>query len=284
MLHGAKLPTLVAAPKVPGYADAATQDINNARPNQVTPWGSSTWIPPTTPGGQWTQKTSLTPSEQAALTAQQKTSAGLSTAAAAKTPWAVGLQSGPIDYNKFMKGGDRVQGGAYYNQKAGDAVYKQFADRMEPQFQRDTASMETQLRNQGLKPGDEAWNDQIRQNNQSIGDARERAREDAVQAAGAEGQRMQGMDTGAGTYNTDQRTNQIAQEMQRRGYGVNEINNLTNGQGVNNPSFAPVGGPSSPYSNAMENTYAANTATSNAKNKNTGSWMNTIGNVVKAIF
>lgn len=270
---------LYSAPPVPNYTKAATSDVTTARPNQVTPFGSSTWVPPTTPGGQWTQKTALTPAEQAALSKQQGIDQGLSTGAAGMTPWAVSNTAGPIDYSKFNAGGAAVQGGNYYDKAAGDAVYKQFSDRMEPQFARDTAAAQTQMRNQGLSPGDEAWQDQMRQLEQSQGDQRMQAQENATSTAATEGSRMQSMDTAAGTYNTAQRQSQIADELQKRGYGVDEINAMLNGHTVGLPNMPNTPGQGSQYTNALGDTYGAQLDSSNAKNASTGSWLNLAGKV-----
>lgn len=264
---------LYSSPKAQDFATGATQDVNLARSNVKGPTGSVTWMPPTTPGGQWTQTTTLNPNEQKTLTGTETTSGNLAAGAAAKTPWAVGLQSGPMDYSKFMAGGSRVNGGAYYDKAAGDAVYNQFSSRMEPEFSRQTAQMDTQLRNQGLKPGDEAYDNQMKQVAQEQGDQRERARQDAVQMAGQEGARMQGMDVSAGNYNTNQRVAQITQELQRRGYGVEEIKQMLAGTGVNMPTGqnGPIG---STYSDAMARTYGEDANAAKDKNASTGSWLN----------
>lgn len=269
---------LYSSPQAQDFATGANQDVNLARSNVKGPNGSVTWLPPTTPGGQWTQSTTLNPNEQATLTGTQGSNATMAGGAATMTPWAVGAESGPMDYNQFMPGGTHVQGGQYYDQKAGDAVYQQFADRMEPQFKQQTAAMDVQLRNQGLKPGDEAYDTQMKQVAQEQGDQRQRASQDAVQMAGQEGQRMQGMDVSAGNYNTDQRNAQITQELQKRGYGVDEIKKMLDGINVAIPTGqnGPIG---NTYSDAMARTYGEDANASKDKNASTGSWLNLAGKV-----
>jgi DNA-binding transcriptional MerR regulator len=55
--------------------------------------------------------------------------------------------------------------------------------------------------------------------------------------AGQEGSRMQGMDISAGGYNTQLRQQQMAEEMQKRGFSLNEINAIITGQQVGMPSM-----------------------------------------------
>lgn len=274
---------LYNSPKAQDFATGATQDVNLARSNVKGPNGSVTWMPPTTPGGQWTQTTTLNPNEQATLTGTQGSNAGMAGGAAKMTPWAVGLEGGPMDYSKFMAGGSRVNGGQYYDKAAGDAVYKQFSDRMEPQFKQQTSAMDVQLRNQGLKPGDEAYDTQMKQVAQEQGDQRERASQDAVQMAGQEGSRMQGMDVSAGNYNTDQRNAQITQELQRRGYGVDEIKKMLAGTDVAAPTGqnGPIG---NTYSDAMARTYGEDANASKDANASTGSWLNLAGKVAEPLL
>ncbi len=83
-----------------------------------------------------------------------------------------------------------------YYSDAGNAIYNQFADRAEPQFGRDTEALRTQLYNQGLREGDEAYNREIERLRQSQGDARQQASYQATIGAGQEAARMHGMDLG----------------------------------------------------------------------------------------
>jgi hypothetical protein len=82
-----------------------------------------------------------------------------------------------------------------YYDNAGNAIYDQFSSRAEPQFGRDTEAMRTQLYNQGLREGDEAYDRELDKLRQSQNDARQQASYQATIGAGAEASRMHGMDT-----------------------------------------------------------------------------------------
>lgn len=276
------------APDAPDYKGAAEQTAQSSkevtniqnfanRPDQITPFGNQTWttqatIDPAT--GQrvtkWVQNTTLDPKAQQALDDQQALDAGRSQIAGSMLNRVSQEFAPTMDWSQFGQGGDRVQGGNYYDNKAGDALYNQFSQRNEPIFQQQQAQMETKLRNQGLNPGDEAYDAQMKGMAQQQNDARTNAGFQAAQLAGAEGNRMQGMDTAAGGYNTTLRQQQIAEEMQKRGFSLNEINGLLNGQQIGMPSMPGFNqatkSDATDYSGAMKNTYDANLNSANASN------------------
>lgn len=284
------------------------------RPTINTPFGQQTWevTPQWDPStGQylntWTQNTNLTPESQAALDSQMRLQQGRSNLAEGLLGRTQQEYGDTMDWNKFqeLQGAPDVQqygaspdvptytpeniqrsvGNAdpYYNQ-AGDAIFNQWASRNEPQFEKDTAALRTQLYNQGLKEGDAGYDEGMRKLRESQTDARNQASYQATIGAGQEAQRMQGMDISAGgfanqaaaqalqqqlgiggqqfnqnlartqledsrgsnTYNQEMqnanygnqlRQQQIAEEMQRRGFSLNEINAILSGQQVSMPSM-----------------------------------------------
>lgn len=153
-----------------------------------------------------------------------------------------------------------------YIKSAEDAIYNQWSSRQEPRMQQESEGLRTQLYNMGLKEGDEAYNRELQRLTQDQNDARQQAQYQATIGSGAEAQRMQGMDvqsgnfansaaqqalqqqlalgsqrfgqqqTAAGFQNTA-RQQQIAEEMQRRGFSLNEINAILTGQQVGMPSM-----------------------------------------------
>lgn len=295
-----------AAP-APDYKSAAEATANSSkevtntqnfanRPDQITPFGNQTWqtqatIDPAT--GQkvtkWTQNTVLNPASQEALNNQQALDAGRSAIAggmlsrvsqefAPTMDWSkMTPQVNRLDYSKTTQPNST---NSYYD-KAGNAIYNQFSQRNEPIFQQQQAQMETKLRNQGLNPGDEAYDAQIKGLAQQQNDARTNASLQATQGAGAEASRMFGMDTGAHALQTGDIQNQaafqntarqadIASEMQKRGFSLNEINGLLNGQQIGMPSMPGFQGATksetTDYSGAAKNQYAAAQDAANASN------------------
>lgn len=279
------------SPPAPDYRGAAqeqgeaskentqTQTYAN-HPNATGPLGNQTWttskdIDPSTgkPVTRWTQNTTLDPDAAAALKAQLALTKGRSQEGASMMGRVNNEFAAPMDWSHFSDAGAAVKGGADYYTKAGDAVMNQFNARMGPQFAKDTAAMDTQLRNNGLKPGDQAYDEQMKQLRTSQADARQTAMNQATTMSGTEGSRMQGMDINAGGYNTTQRQQQIAEAMQKRGFSLNEINALINGQQVampGSPGFSAAGkADAANLSGAMANQYAAAENDANAQNATT---------------
>lgn len=81
-----------------------------------------------------------------------------------------------------------------YNQDAENAIFGQWNQRMAPEFGRQEDQLRTQLYNAGLKEGDQAYDTEMQKLRQSQNDARTNAQYQATIGAGAEAQRMQGMD------------------------------------------------------------------------------------------
>ncbi len=329
--------------KAPDYEAAAerqgesSKEVTNMqtwanRPNQVTPWGSTTWDAsasrdPATgqPITQWTQNTSLTPEGQKALDDQFAIQGGRSDLARSLFPRAQEEFGQEMDWSKY---GDFQQGpqagtlrgslGAdatqinpsqrYYDE-AGDALMSQFDARMAPKFGRDTAALETQLRNRGFNPGDAGYDQALEDMRTSQNDAYSNAAFLAAQLAGQEGSRMYGMDMGARQQQMDElgfgnetvgqqfgldtaetnaantlRQNQLAEEMQRRGFSLNEINALISGQQVampNMPGFSNAGrAAGTDYTGAAQNQYQADQNAANAGNAFLNSIMNLGGGFI----
>lgn len=273
---------------------AASRDITEQqtwanRPDQNTPWGSTSWeservYDPTTQQylNQWTQNTTLDPNSQRALDAQLGLSAGRSELGASLLPRAQDEFGTAMDWNQFDKMGGRVGAeniaGGYdlagpeldssqkYSQQANDAIYNQWASRALPQQEEQRNQMQTQLYNQGLRPGDQAYDREMEKMSQNQGDAMQQAQYQATIGSGAEAQRMLGMDaatrgqlTGeqaalagfgnqaagqrygmnqaSSAYDTQRRQQQIAEQMQQRGWSLNEINALISGQQVGMPTM-----------------------------------------------
>ena len=257
------------------------------RPNQETPFGSQTWtetsgIDPTTgkPVPRWTQTTTLTPEMQRALDAQQNVTTGRSEIGANMMNRVANEYGPTMDWSKFTDAGGGVGGADAYRGRAGDALMSAFSDRMEPKFERATASLETQLRNRGFKPGDEGYNQALADIRQSQGDQFNQAMYQAQQLESQEGQRMQGMDMTSSSYDTQRRQQEITEEMSRRGFSLNEINALLTGQQVGLPSMPGFNqaqrSETVQYNQAAQNQYQASLDAANAQNAMVGDMMSAV--------
>lgn len=171
------------------------------------------------------------------------------------------LQRG-LDYSGASQVGDPND----VRNRAEEALYGRSTSRLDPMWEQRQQDMEIKLRGQGLTPGDEAYDRAMGNLERGRTDAYQTAQNEAVMGGGAESDRMfgqmmarRGQDvseinrqgtfgntasgqqfnmgmTGAG-FNNQLRQQQIAEEMQRRGYSLNEVNAALSGQQVALPNM-----------------------------------------------
>src|SRR5690606_16347708 len=103
------------------------------------------------------------------------------------------------------------------------------------QFERDDDAAMTRLQTQGLTPGSEAYNEEMRR----IGDAQNRARTDVLMAGGQEQSRLFGM-------NEQARAAAMQELLTERNQPINEISALMSGGQVSVPSAV------APYRQSIE--------------------------------
>lgn len=161
--------------------------------------------------------------------------------------------------------------------QAEDAMYQKAQSRLAPQFDSQRQQLEIKMRNQGLGPEDEAWQAQMGSLGRQETDAYNQATWSAVDAGRTEAAQMFGQDVtrrGVSTGETAQqgmftnqalqnqfgqnmnannqnyqqamqgsqyanaiRQQQMTEQMQQRGFSLNEINALLSGQQVNTPQM-----------------------------------------------
>lgn len=287
-----------STPPAPDYTGAANAQAQSSRevteqqtwanrPTINTPFGQQTWEvkPQWDPStGQylnsWTQNTNLTPQSQAALDAQMRIQQGKSGIAESMLGRMEGEYGKPMDWSQFSSLADTPQGNQYtpeqiqrgigntpdYMKNAENAIYGQWSSRQEPLMQQQMDQKRTQLYNQGLKEGDAAFDQEMKNLGNQQNDARLQAQYQATIGSGQEAQRMQGMDVTQGqfanqaaqqalnqqlgignqqfgqqmqsaNYQNALRQQQIAEQMQQRGFSLNEINAILNGQQVSMPNM-----------------------------------------------
>lgn len=301
-----------ASPDYTGAAQAQSESSREVteqqtwanRPTINTPFGQQTWevAPVWDPStGQyinsWTQNTNLTPESQAALDDQMEITQGRSGLAKNLLGRAANEYGQSMDWDDFTALADTPKGGnlpgvpnytpeniqrgvgetADYIKSAGDAIYGQWSDRQEPRMAQELDQKRTQLYNQGLREGDQAFDTEMQRLREDQNDARRQAQYQATIGSGQEASRIQGMDLAAGGfansaaqqalaqqlgigsqefnqgmsregmafgqdmqsagYQNQLRQQQIAEQMQRRGFSLNEINAILNGQQVSMPNM-----------------------------------------------
>jgi hypothetical protein len=206
-----------SAPKTPDYAGAAqataagnleaTKYATEAnRVNTYTPYGSLTYAQDPKNSNKWTSTTTLAPDQQKLLDQQNKTSenlAAMQDAATTRVGTTLG-QNIPSAYDP--------------NQATNNAA--QLLDaRLLPQQQRDMAQLQTQLANQGITQGSEAYNNEMDRLGRQQNDARQQ-------------NQLQGINLGM-----TQQGQQYNQATANRNVPLNELNALRTGAQVTNPTF-----------------------------------------------
>jgi len=240
-----------SAPPAPDYSGAAVAqgqaNIESARataklnnPNMYTPYGTQTV---SYEGDVPTVTQTLNPTSQKALEAQQNVGLSLSNLAQKGT----GIASNVLD-KPFSFGGPAVQtsldtsGIAKMPVNAGMTGQEAIMQRLEPSLAKQRVSTETQLINQGLRPGTEAYNNAINLLGQQENDARTQAVTQGLNldiGANAQGynQALQ-----SGQFGNTAQQQMLAQAIQQRQMPLNEINALTSSSQIQNPQFAAYTG------------------------------------------
>ena len=211
-------------------------DINQAllrgqtranRPEQVTPYGRTVWEE--LGDDRWRQTTTITPDEQRSLDAQLAVKAGRGELSEQILGRAAEDLADPVaweamDINELGDVGD-------IRQSAEEALYGRMTGRLDPRFGQRRDALESQLWNQGLRPGDEAYDTAMANLGREETDAYQAAMNESIMGGGREAQRQ--FDMGM-----QRRQQAITEALKRRGVTINEINALLAGQQVSTPEFA----------------------------------------------
>lgn len=215
-----------ATPDFTGAAMAqnAWQSYAN-RPNQSTPWANTSWnaTPIQDPAtgqwvNQWSQNQNLNPQTASSLDQQMQMQQGRSGIANSLMPQVAANYNQPFNWAGMPQfantpmarytspTGQQTSVDQYSLDKSAptqttqtideptfsgqrNRIEQGLFDRMRPEHQFQSSALETQLANQGLTPGSEAYDRARRQ----LGDQQSREMYDAMQTAGDEQQRLQQM-------------------------------------------------------------------------------------------
>ena len=245
-----------SAPAAPDYTGAAVAQgaanketavaqarLNN--PNIYSPYGNQTvtWGTPDATGvAQPTINQTLTPEAQRALTAQQNLQANLATLGGQSYGTAFDVMSKPFDYTGRVQTSLDTSGVAKMPVNAGTTGQEAIMSRLEPSLAKNRVSTETQLINQGLRPGSEAYDNAIKLLGQQETDQRTQAALQGINldmSANTQGfnQALQG-----GQFGNTAQQQALAQAITQRQLPLNEINALMSGSQIQNPTFSPYSG------------------------------------------
>ena len=256
-------PDYVGAAQAQGVAnvEAARATAKLGNPNVYSPYGTQTV---TYEGDVPTVTQSLSPESQKILEAQNATKLGLANLGSQGITTAQNVMGTP-----FQFGGPSVQtsldtsGIAKMPVNAGTTGQEAIMSRLEPSLAKNRVSTETQLINQGLRPGTEAYDNAIKLLGQQENDARTQAVMQGLNldiGANAQGfnQALQG-----GQFGNTAQQQALAQAIQGRQMPLNEITALMSGSQIQNPQFGAYQG-----SNVAAAPIANATAQQGAYNQN----------------
>lgn len=278
-------PSPPAAPDYKGAAEAtaagnlqqAQQATAANRVNQYSPYGSSTYSQsdPSNPASPWSQQISLSPTGQSLLDSLNNSQLGIAGLQGGATGQVADTMGGGFNYNgptvtgSFNAPGLDLSGvpklpeaSEAARQAAEQAAYGRATSRLDPQWNDRQTDTETQLRNQGLVPGGEAYDKAERNLTFARNDAYDQARMGAVQQ-GLQAQQAQfGMGLAAnnqgyqqalgsqnqmfnqglagGNFNNSAAAQALQQQLALYNQPLNQLNALRSASQVTNPQFGSV--------------------------------------------
>lgn len=244
------------------------------RPNQNNPWGNVEWSQDS--AGNWTQDTTLNALSQDALDselAMGRDKAQLAQGMMGRLENEFGSE---MDWGQYGDTTDLEFNSDELRQRAEDAAYERSSGRLDERFGQSDNTLEISLRNRGLSEGDAAFDSAMANQATAKTDAYGDAQNAAVSQGRQESAQMFGQQMGEADYANKLRQTQMTEDMQRRGFSLNEINAIMSGQQVQAPqfeSFTNAGrGAATDYSGAA-------TAQSNFDQAQSQSMMGGIGDI-----
>lgn len=214
------------------------------RVNQYNPFGSSTWSQD--PSGQWSQSVGFSPQMQTLYDNYY----GLGENFANAGGQALQQWRGTDPYGGTTPNAAGLHGVA-------DTLYGAAASRLDPQWQQRQSQQDTQLYNQGLRPGGEAYTNAKRDMNYAQTDAYRQAQADALRGAQGAQQSLFGM----GQQASNQAFNQAQQARGQTNPQSPQFQNFYQQQATTGPNY--LGALSEQYGGALD-IYNADTAKQNA--------------------
>jgi hypothetical protein len=221
-----------AAATAAGHLEAARAATSANRANQITPYGNSVW---TQEGpDRWRQDITLSPTGQYLFDTQNALSTGLANLGTTAINPVYGSLGTPFNARGLPAPGvaPRPTITARDQDEAEAAVFS----RLEPRIAHDREMLRTRLANQGLVPGGEAYENEMRLQQQAENDARMQAVREGFNIANtAFGQQAQ-----AAPLTQALRQGGVQEQAFLRSLPLNELNAIRTGAQVQNPTFTPV--------------------------------------------
>lgn len=217
-----------------GNKEMAEMAINANRPDQYTPWGSSTWNQDA--GGNWTQNVNLSPEQQALFNKNQDTNMSMANLGLMGLDNTKDLFSSRFSTSGMPDVSYQQQGGVG---GARQSVMDAMLSRVNTDISRDRDSRRSELIAQGIPVGSEAFKREMENIDRKQTDARQQAEISATdQTLRERGEERAG---NLANYRTgvDQRNRGVRDALLERQTPLNELNAFRSGNQVSMPQFSP---------------------------------------------
>lgn len=247
-----------SAPTTPSAAEmTATQSAANAdaaklsaqlnRVDTTTPFGFQKFgqvADPSVPGGiRYTQEIGLSPEQQALYNAETSNQLSSQNIAKSMQDRVAASVANPLDLGAAGQAEKAMSGDAFSadRDKVTQALFDRLTALRKPQMDRDRSALDVQLRNQGLMPGTEAYDNGMRSmleaQNTELSDAADRA----ILAGGTEQSRLQSDARANAGLNNQVRSQGIQELLLQRQQPLTEFNSFRTGNTPTLPQFQPFG-------------------------------------------
>lgn len=226
---------------------AAQQQAQINRVDTTTPFGFQKFgqvADPSLPGGiRYTQDIGFSPEQKKLYdseTNNQLASQGIASSLQGRVAQSVanpldlssaGAMEKALPANQFSADRDKVS----------SALFDRLTSLRKPQMDRDRSALDVQLRNQGLMPGTEAYNNSMRTMMETQGSELSNAANQAIAAGGAEQSRLQGDSRANSSLNNNVRSQSIQEKLLERQQPLAEYNSFRTGNTPTLPAFQPFG-------------------------------------------
>ena len=231
---GPKGPDVTGAAREQGrYARQQNMDTLYAdRPDQYNPFGSITWNQERVrnPAGgytnKWTQNQELSPETGAVFNPLMQSFGQRAGLMSTLTDRTMNEMSEAPDWNQFGEAQGLEYSPDELRARAEDALYQRQVSRLDPQFAERRSQLENRLRNQGLKPGDRAYDAAMATLGRTSNDAYENARLTSITGGQSEADMLFGQQMEATNMANALRDKKIQEYLGKRSFSLGEMEAL----------------------------------------------------------
>jgi len=244
-------PDVEGASRAEAAANRETQrDITYSdRPDQYNPFSSVQWSneqvqDPATGEmvNKWTQNQEFTPGVQGIVDQQMQQMSGKGDLASGMMGRIQSEMGGAPDWNQFGQAQGMEYDPTQLRQGAEDAAYQRATNRLDPRYAREGEALEIKLRNQGLRPGDQAYDASMSTFDTGRNDAYEQARLGASETGMAEAGQLWNQQVKGNEMANALRSQQVQEYLDKRGFSLGEQEGLNQGQTLTELLAATGGG------------------------------------------